>query len=84
MILSEATRFEIWKEFMAWLGTAGESVALAKADLLAAVADMDDGIDANQELINAFIADTTAAGLTTVAKNRLFALVLARRLQEGI
>lgn len=69
---------------MAWLSSTGTDVALLKSDIRQAVADIDDGVDANLAMVDAFLDSETAAGLNTAAKNYLFSLVVARRLQENI
>jgi hypothetical protein len=66
------------------LGTTHESVALNKQALRDAVADIDDGVDANLNMVDGFLEPATAAGLSVAAKNYLFSIVVARRLQEGI
>jgi hypothetical protein len=84
MVLTEHQRGEIWQQFMAWLSSTGTDVALLKSDIRQAVADIDDGVDANLAMVDAFLDEETAAGLNTAAKNYLFSLVVARRLQENI
>ena len=84
VILTELQRDEAWAQFMAWLGTTHESVALNKQALRAAVADIDDGVDANLDMVDDFLEPSTAAGLSVAAKNYLFGMVVTRRLQEGI
>jgi len=83
-ILTEQQRDELWKQYMQWLSLAGKDIALHKADIRQAVADIDDGVDANLAMVDAFLDEDTAAGLDTAAKNYLFSIVVARRLQEGI
>lgn len=84
MILTEHQRGEIWQQFMSWLSSTGTYVALLKSDIRQAVADIDDGVDANLAMVDALLDEETAAGLNTAAKNYLFSLVVARRLQENI
>ena len=75
-ILTELQRDEAWAQFMAWLGTTHESVALNKQALR--------GVDANLDMVDDFLEPSTAAGLSVAAKNYLFGMVVTRRLQEGI
>ena len=84
MILTEHQRAEIRQQFMSWLSSTGTDVALLKSDIWQAVADIDDGVDAHLAMVDDFFDEDTAAGLDTAAKNYLFSLVVARRLQEGI
>jgi hypothetical protein len=83
-ILTELQRDEIWAQFMTWLSSAGNDVALLKGDIRDAVTDIDAGVAENLSMVDSFLAPETAAGLDTAAKNYLFSLVVARRLQEGI
>lgn len=83
-VLNETQRDEAWAQFMAWLGTINESVALNKQALRDAVAAIDEGVEANLNMVDGFLEPSTADGLSSPAKNYLFGLVVSRRLQEGI
>ena len=79
MSLTTNDRARVWRGLMRLWSQERASVALAKADLLAAVGATDDWIEANQASYNNALPDAAKNGLTSLQKTLLFcAVALAR------
>jgi hypothetical protein len=81
--LTTAKQKELWAELMQALSSAGETAALTKPDLLAAVTALDAFMDTNASAINNAIPQPARSALTTAQKARLLMLVLKYRYTEG-
>ena len=80
--LTEAKRKELLAQYM----SSGEmgSMSVTKADLLAAVAALDQFLETNRTAVNSAIPQPARAALTTNQKIRLLKFVLDLRLIEGV
>ncbi|MGE0724205.1 MAG: hypothetical protein AB7O45_07510 [Alphaproteobacteria bacterium] len=81
-VLSNADRRDVWAEFQR-TPEAGETFALSKADLRAAVDAIDQWIDDNAPAFNAAIPQPARGALTAWQKARLFSAVLRRRFERA-
>jgi hypothetical protein len=62
----------------------GETVALTKADLRAAVNAIDTWLDSNASALNAALPQPARGALTTAQKAQLLQFVVARRYLTGV
>lgn len=83
-VLTEEQRSEVWAEAMSWLSANGISVSVTKAEMAEVVGLLDAGIGDSVGMVDTFLGPTYANEFDTATKFRLFALVVARRIQEGI
>lgn len=82
-VLTDAKRREIWSDIMRAMSNNREQTALTKADILAAVAALDDFMNANAAAINNAIPQPARGALTTAQKARLLQIVVQARYIEG-
>ena len=82
--LTTAKQRELWAELMQGMSSTGETAALTKPDLLAAVTALDAFMDANAAAINAAIPQPARGALTVTQKARLLMFVLKYRYVEGV
>lgn len=82
-VLTQTQRTEVWAEAMQWLSGEGISVAIDKVAMADVIAALDDGIGDSVGMVDAFLGEYAAA-FDIQTKFRLFAMVVARRLAEGI
>lgn len=81
--MQDADRRSVWADIMQQWSTHGETVALTKGDLRAAVDALDTWLHNNAATINAAIPQPARGALTTSQKARLLQLVVARRYLTG-
>lgn len=81
-VLNEANRFALWADYMRNFPE-GESCAVTKTELRAAVDGLDDFLNTNAANINAAIPQPARAALTIVQKARLLVWVIRKRYDIG-
>lgn len=82
-VMSAADLATARKVFTDDTGAAREGVAITRAQLIAAVAAVDQWISDNAVAFNNALPAAAKASLTTAQKSRLFAAVQVRRFQVG-
>ena len=79
----EADRRHVWAEAMQEWSNSGETVAITKADLRAAVNAIDTWLNNNAAGLNTALPQPARGALTTAQKARLLQFVVARRYLTG-
>lgn len=82
--MQDAERRHVWAEAMQEWSNNGETVALTKADLRAAVNAIDTWLNSNAAGLNAALPQPARGTLTTSQKARLLQIVVARRYLTGV
>jgi hypothetical protein len=82
--LTQAQRDEVWAAAMQYMSGAGISTDLTKGEMAGVIAALDDGIGDSTTMVDMFLGPQLAAALDQPTKFRIFAIVVERRLQEGI
>jgi hypothetical protein len=82
--LTQAQRDEVWAAAMQFMSAAGISTDLTKGEMADVVAALDEGIGDSTTMVDMFLGPQLAAALDQPTKFRIFAMVVERRLQEGI
>lgn len=83
-VLTQTQRDDVWAAVMQWMSQAGISTALTKGQMADVVDALDDGIGDSTLMVDMFLGPQLAAALDQATKFRIFAMVVERRLQEGI
>lgn len=83
-ILTDAQRTDVWAAVMQYMSQQGISTALTKSEMAEIVAALDDGIGDSTTMVDMFLGPEFAAALDQPTKFRIFAMVVDRRLREGI
>ena len=81
--LSTEQRRALWAELMQELSRDGQTVAITKDDLRAAVDALDTWLDTNAATINTAIPQPARGALTTAQKARLLMFVVRARYTGG-
>ena len=79
-VLSDANRRAVWAD---WMRRNAEAVGITKADLRTALNDIDQWVDDNASNFNQAISQPARGALTSAQKDRLLALVVTKRFEEG-
>ena len=82
--LTTDQRRALWAELMQELSRDGQTVAITKADLRAAVDALDTWLDTNAATINTAIPQPARGALTTAQKARLLMFVVRARYAGGV
>lgn len=83
-ILTDQQRTEVWAAVMQYMSSAGISTSLTKSEVADVVAALDDGIGDSTAMVDMFLGPQLAAAFDQPTKFRIFAMVVERRLREGI
>ena len=81
--LTTDQRQTLWAELMQELSRDGQTVAITKADLRAAVDALDAWLDTNAAAINTAIPQPARGALTTAQKARMLTFVVRARYAGG-
>lgn len=82
--MQDVDRRHVWAEAMQEWSRSGDTVALTKADLRAAVDAIDTWLNSNAAGLNAALPQPARGALTTAQKARLLQFVVARRYLTGV
>ena len=82
--LTTDQRRALWAELMQELSRDGQTVAITKPDLRAAVDALDTWLDTNASTINTAIPQPARGALTTAQKARLLMFVVRARYAGGV
>lgn len=83
-VLTESQRAEVWAAVMQYMSREGISTSLTKNEIADVVAALDEGIGDSVTMVDMFLGPQLAAAFDQATKFRIFAMVVERRLQEGI
>lgn len=82
--LADQDRFDAWADLMREMSGRYEVVAIAKADLRAAINAADDWVNANAASFNTALPQPARSSLTASQKALLLQYVVAKRYQTGV